>query len=291
MSEKESTKRGMVASERIDYKKFLFLFLMIMLICMLSYRWGRRSFQDGMEEDPQRLANSWKYPTAVCQKLWRVDSDSEKDHFWSFNSGNPEKQEFFQDLFKRFDMKMGSFTEIDINEIEACHDKVVIHKASSTRADWVLVEDSALDVEGEEIGVNIKWNIQHLLGWIGRKATYVAKLAYKVDGVVFVYTGTVHGTIVEPRGEAKKGAEFDPYFLPDGSSKTLAEGTDDEFSPRTIAMKKLVSGKVDLCSDVMISWNGPWQEEQSFQRKQHMTPISLSGLLSLFLSLLQSSSR
>ncbi|MCB9229560.1 MAG: hypothetical protein H6618_08110 [Deltaproteobacteria bacterium] len=231
----------------------------LIVCCSLSFWWG------GSNQAPEAgtvllTENLRNFPHAVCQKLWKVDfADSPQ---WSFNSGNREKQQEFQVLFRKFGLETTAFTNLDIREIEASHDQVVIHKASSIEQDWVLVEDSALDVAGENIGINIRWNLHRLPEWIGRRAVYTAKLAHKVGEVVYVYTGVVSGRIVEPRGDVRPGAEFDPYFLPDQSDKTLAEGADDTFSPRAIAMKKLVRGQVDACSRLITVWDGAWQNEQ-----------------------------
>lgn len=197
-------------------------------------------------------------PLRVCKKMSMIDRISQ--HEWMFNSGNPAKRKHFQELFDKSGMQLNRFLKEDIKEIDASHTEVVIHKASSIFSDWVLVEDSALDIEGENIGINIKWHVHKMGQWIGRKAKFTAKLAYKVDGIVYVYSGVVTGKIVSPQGPAKKGAEFDPYFLPDGSSKTLAQGADEEFSARSIAMKKLVSSQVDLCTEPITNWEGPWQQ-------------------------------
>ena len=208
--------------------------------------------------DSPRPASLDPLPPRVCKKMSLIDRISK--HSWMFNSGNPAKQQHFQELFQKSGMTPPKFLKTDVKEIDASHTEVVVHKASSMLADWVLVEDSALDIEGENIGIHIKWHVHKMKQWISKTAKFTAKLAYKVDGIVYVFSGEVTGKIVSPRGKTKKGAEFDPYFLPDGSEKTMAEGVDEQFSARAIAMRKLVNSQVDLCTEPIIRWEGPWQQ-------------------------------
>lgn len=60
-----------------------------------------------------------------------------------------------------------------------------------------------------------------------RSAQFVTTLAFAVEGLSIVATGTLDGTIAEaPRGE--QGFGYDPVFVPKGSTKTLAEMTHAE---------------------------------------------------------------
>jgi hypothetical protein len=61
--------------------------------------------------------------------------------------------------FKRMFASLGSLeldrTAIDLPEIDATPVEVVAHKATSCGA-GILIEDTSLDVEGEDVGVNVR---------------------------------------------------------------------------------------------------------------------------------------
>lgn len=76
-----------------------------------------------------------------------------------------------------------------------------------------------------------------------RKAKFVAALALMVEGILVHSIGTLDGTIAEvPRGS--NGFGYDPVFIPEGSTKTLAEMTDPEknaISHRARALQELMT--------------------------------------------------
>ena len=94
----------------------------------------------------------------------------------------------------------------------------------------ILIEDTSLDIEGASVGVNVRWLIDHLNDYIGRRALWTLLLAYRFGDEVIVYKGEVPGTIVSPQGES--GFGFDPVFLPNGSDLTLAQSKPDEVNAR-----------------------------------------------------------
>ncbi|MBZ9714075.1 RdgB/HAM1 family non-canonical purine NTP pyrophosphatase [Deinococcus multiflagellatus] len=103
-----------------------------------------------------------------------------------------------------------------------------------------LADDSGLEVEalGGEPGVYSarygNWNsdvernvylLDKLRGQANRRAKFVSVviLAHP-DGHVETYRGELHGTLLEgPRGDG--GFGYDPLFVPDGHTRTLAEMT------------------------------------------------------------------
>lgn len=102
--------------------------------------------------------------------------------------------------------------------------------------EWVLGEDSGLEVQGLGGGPGVRsarsggadpvdWLLRELAGVEedGRRARYVCELvALSPDGTERRGTGTLEGRIAEePRGH--EGFGFDPVFVPDGETRTVAE--------------------------------------------------------------------
>lgn len=110
---------------------------------------------------------------------------------------------------------------------------------------WAIGEDSGLEVEGLEgapgirsarfagEGASDEDNVAKLLAALreieaeGRRARYVSELVVlRPDGAELRGRGTLEGAIArEPRGTA--GFGYDPVFVPEGESRTVAELGDD----------------------------------------------------------------
>jgi XTP/dITP diphosphohydrolase len=120
---------------------------------------------------------------------------------------------------------------------------------------WMLGEDSGLEVEaldgrpGVETarwsqGRHVERVLEALAGEKDRRARYVCELVcLEPDGHELRGTGTLQGRIAdEPRGTA--GFGFDPVFVPDGETQTVAELGDAwkaEHSHRARAAKALAA--------------------------------------------------
>lgn len=180
-----------------------------------------------------------------------------KHSHWKLNTSNPGKFEEFKRLFAQFGMSLEA-SHIDLEEIDANPIQVIAHKASQLPEN-IIVEDTSLDIEGTSIGINIRWLLDHLSEYAGRQAEWTVLLAFRQGKQVFIYKGSVLGTIVAPRG--KQGFGFDPVFLPNGSTKTLAESKPDAFNARAIAVEALVKGKVWTQHPMIENWEGPWQKK------------------------------
>ena len=125
----------------------------------------------------------------------------------------------------------------------------------------MLIEDTSLDVEGADVGVNVRWIMENLKTLAGKKAIWRVLLGIlREDNKVYVYQGMTEGKIVTPRGDSAFG--FDPVFEPTGSSKTLAEAKPDEVNARCKAVQALISGKYASLHDPIEKdqWKGKWQE-------------------------------
>ena len=88
---------------------------------------------------------------------------------------------------------------------------------------------------------NMQKLLKELKGISNRKARFRTVVALILNGETHLFEGIVNGTILEGLS-GTGGFGYDPLFLPDGYTKTLAELTYEEknlISHRGIAMRKL----------------------------------------------------
>jgi XTP/dITP diphosphohydrolase len=167
------------------------------------------------------------------------------------NTSNPNKLA----EFRRLGLAGIETLTMDLREPDADPVTVIRSKASQMGPN-VLVEDTSLDVEGADVGTNVKWLLGDLDRYIGKAATFRSLLGILRGGRVEVYVGEVPGKIVRPRG---KGFGFDPVFQPDGSEYTLAEEKLDSLNARAISVKAFLAGRPDKVLAPLPDWDGPWQ--------------------------------
>jgi XTP/dITP diphosphohydrolase len=105
-----------------------------------------------------------------------------------------------------------------------------------TQGRWVLGEDSGVEIDGLGGGPGVRsarWAVgreaeralEELCGveGDGRRARYVCELvAISSDGVEHRGTGMLEGRIAE-QASGSEGFGFDPVFVPEGESTTVAE--------------------------------------------------------------------
>ncbi len=175
---------------------------------------------------------------------------------WKLNTSNQGKFEEFKSLFASQGCTLEA-THHDLDEIQADAVQVVAHKASQME-ECVLVEDTSLVIEGADIGVNVRWLLDRLPEYIGRKAVWEVLLAYRKGEQVYVYQGAITGRIVPQQGE--KGFGFDPVFMPEEAGKTLAEDKPDCYNARALAVQAFLENKVYKIMPVIKEWQGPWQQ-------------------------------
>jgi len=123
---------------------------------------------------------------------------------------------------------------------ENARTKALFGRSLAAHDEWALGEDSGLEVEGLDGGPGVhsarsggddpvRWLLDELCGLDGgrRRARYVSELvALSPEGVELRGTGTLAGRIAdEPRGS--EGFGFDPIFVPEGETSTVAELGDD----------------------------------------------------------------
>jgi len=151
-------------------------------------------------------------------------------------------------------------TKVDLHEIDAAPYMVVAQKATDA-GEGVIIEDTSLDVQGAEVGVNVRWIMDNLSDLAGRGATWRVLLGVLRGTTVHIFEGLTRGTIVHKRGASDFG--FDPVFQPEGTTKTLAEAKPDGVSARFKAVTALVSN-TPAALHVPVpgnKWKGKWQED------------------------------
>lgn len=178
-----------------------------------------------------------------------------KERHWVLNTSSEGKRKEFERLFALHGFSL-EIQQNDLDEIDADPETVVVHKASQLGED-ILVEDTSLDIEGVNVGVNVRWLLENLHQYVGHKAEWRTLLAYQKKGLIYVFEGKIGGTIVPPRG--KEGFGFDPFFLPDNAELTLAEAKPDEVNARAKAVQALVQGEPILTVPPLTEWEGSWQ--------------------------------
>lgn len=167
--------------------------------------------------------------------------------------------------------KLQMLKGVDLPEVDSQDPLTVIIHKSKLAGNNTIVEDTSFDIEGANVGTNIRWLMDSISKYEGRKAEWVVKLAVNYDDNIYVYNGKIKGIISSPRG--KDGFGFDPIFIPDGSDKTLAElsfdGSKDEYSARKEAFNNMLSNKEPVVYKVkdIPEWKGKYQKEEVVNKK------------------------
>lgn len=187
---------------------------------------------------------------SMCVFLSMVAANPSKTS-WQMNASVNKVNEF-RKFFAIHEIDLTA-SHVDLKEIDAEPLTVVVHKASAI-GQKILVEDTSLDIEGADVGINVKWLLDTLPEHAGKKALWRVLLAYRDGDKVYVYQGTVSGTIVKPRGSG--GFGFDPVFLPDGSQKTLAEEKPDSVNARYYAVNAFIENKPFQVVPAIDHWHG-----------------------------------
>lgn len=176
------------------------------------------------------------------------------------NTSNPGKLTEFKQLFKIHNHELNN-TDFDLAEVNSDPLTVIAQKASAVNEGQggILVEDTSLDIEGEDVGVNIRWLLSNLEQFEGKRATWSVMLAFREGDVIFVSNGVLEGTIVTKRGS--EGFGFDPYFLPKGADKTLAENKPISLNARAFAVNALMNKEFIAILPAIDNWEGSWQTD------------------------------
>ncbi len=171
-----------------------------------------------------------------------------------FITGNKTKFKEASEVLAPIEIEMVDIDLIEIQELDA--QKILEHKlkeAFKHEQSEFIVEDSSLYMEclgGKLPGPLIKW-FNETVGMPGlaklvekmenNKARTETIIGYaKSPDEIMFFKGGYQGTIIQPKGDYHFG--YDPIFVPDGASETLAEMKakgNFNFSARGMAMAKL----------------------------------------------------
>lgn len=154
--------------------------------------------------------------------------------------------------------------DIDLREVKSEHRTVAVRKAEAA-GPMTLIEDTALDVEGAEVGVNVRWMLDRLPDYIGRRAITRVILATNDGITIRTYEARCEGRLVNCAGAA--GFGYDPIFAPDGfGGLTMAqlddEGRKGEASARAKALRAMLADDADSTFKTasLAPWKGAWQK-------------------------------
>ncbi len=213
--------------------------------------------------------------------------------FKLFTSNQAKLQEYRNFGFNQLE----AFEGADIKEVQGTDLEVITYKVLQLPEN-TLAEDTSLAVEGADIGVNVRYMLDNLKDYVGRKAVFKVMIGKWEQNHVNVYTAELSGTIVEPQEvvsfmseETKFSAPavggyaahldenedliypqpvfgFDNCFAPDGGGGatlyTLAlRGRKDEFSPRKKAIERVLNYAATYTfeKDTIPAWEGAYQNE------------------------------
>ena len=169
-----------------------------------------------------------------------------------FNTTNDKKFE----EYKKFGFDVERSIE-DIPEIVSDPYTLIIHKAKLAGKN-IIVEDTSFDVEGADIGINIKYKVQEVKNYIGNEATERVLLAVlKEDNYIYVYEAEMHGKIIQA---TTAGWAYEPYFMPHGSNVSLAQHKPDHLNARKKIVNDFIANKWKMFSKIPEDWDGEWQK-------------------------------
>lgn len=172
------------------------------------------------------------------------------------SSNTGKMQEFVRYGFD-IDVEIGD----DIVEVDGTPSEIIIYKSIASGV-GTIVEDTCVFVDGTDIGTNIKYRVPDLIYNVGKSASWQTYVGKNTGTHIIVYMGEVKGIISMPLGD---GYGFDPYFIPNGTSMTLAEldniGQKDNFSARKKAVENMVNNVVFKMVDIskINPWTGNYQ--------------------------------
>ena len=149
----------------------------------------------------------------------------------------------------------------DLPEVESDDVTVALYKGVDN-GPFTISEDTSLEIEGEEIGVNLKWFKSKIPTFVGKKAYWKVLLAKNDGEYIKIYEGFIKGEIIV----SEDTSSFDHYFSVDGYDKTLGElkATDIEpalYSARAMAAKNLREDKFIVRKRITFipEWTGKYQ--------------------------------
>ncbi len=170
---------------------------------------------------------------------------------WRINTSHPGKLEEFRRYLGDVEV-----VRLDLREPDA--DAVTVARYKASQFDGVLVDDTSLFVEGADVGVNVRWLLERLPEFEGRRATFVCLLAIRRGDRVEIFEGRTSGRLVAARGGS---FGFNRHFLPDGNDRTFGEEIPDALNPRYLAVQALLAAAPTRVESPLPTWDGPFQAD------------------------------
>ena len=172
-------------------------------------------------------------------------------------TSNKRKLREYREYIPELSSKEGE----DLPEVLSDDVTVAIYKGLDN-GPMTISEDTSLEVEGEEIGVNLKWFKSKIHTFVGKKAYWKVLIAKNDGENIKIYEGLVEGKIIT----SEDISSFDHYFEVTRFGKKLGELKQSELHPslysaRAMAAKNLRDDKYILSKkikDVSV-WTGKYQ--------------------------------
>ncbi|MNJ90354.1 dITP/XTP pyrophosphatase [compost metagenome] len=168
--------------------------------------------------------------------------------------------------FQRYgisDLKMEK--GLDLQEVQSDEITVVLHKAKTAGKNRI-VEDTSLHIEGENVGVNVKWMLDNIHEFAGKSAYWEVLIGLNDGDSIRIYRGRTYGTIVKNEEFLDESIfGFDANFRVKGIGKTLheleKEGIKDNHSARKDATFELCNNNYFYSIDIanILEWTGQYQ--------------------------------
>lgn len=172
-------------------------------------------------------------------------------------TSNARKIREYRELIPNLRVEEGQ----DLPEVDADDETVAIYKAVDN-GPYTISEDTSLEVEGENIGVNLKWFKEKIPTFVGKKAYWKVLLAKNDGEYIKVYEGFVEGEIVA----SEDTSSFDKYFKVTKFDKLLGElkMTDTDpalYSARAMAARNLRQDRFIARKRIKFipKWTGKYQ--------------------------------
>lgn len=169
--------------------------------------------------------------------------------------------------YKSFGLNLNLKPMADLPEVQGTEEEVITYK-SIQAGENLLVEDTSLQVEGVDVGVNIKWLLKEIKNnpnFEGRKATWVVNLGLVYEGNLFLVEAKTKGNI-SLLGADLPAFGFDGIFIPEGENDNLfnldTQGLKNKYSPRKKAIDLFLGGKYSKVVPIadISPWTGPYQK-------------------------------
>ncbi len=152
------------------------------------------------------------------------------------NTNNPNKRLELENIYHAKNTKL-IFGSTEPKNPQHVGMERAIAKAKIAQ-EGILVEENTLTVGN----IEVQSNEALIQQFIGKEAAWDCYLCKKNKGEIFIFLASVHGLLVDKRGEG--GFGFDSYFQPLGSDKTLAEEKSNQHNARALAIELLTNNEI-----------------------------------------------